>query len=1314
VTRAAGDGKELTQSLAAVGPVAEDLLAVDWDSTPLGPPGQWPQSLRSVIETLLSSRFSMWMAWGPELTFFCNDAYRRDTLGKKYPWALGRRADEVWAEIWHDIGPRIEQVMQTGEATWDEALMLFLERSGYVEETYHTFSYSPLRDDAGEIAGMLCVVSEETERVIALRRMETLQALGSHLTSQLDEEAVLRLATRDLAASSSSIVFALVYLFDDDSDDARLAAAIGIEHDHLAAPPLISATDENPLWPASELAAGRPILVETRKGRFGDLPTGRWRDPPEYAYLVPLRQQGQARPRPWGFLVAGLNRYRVFDASYRSFIDLVAGQLAAALASARAYETERRRAEELAELDRAKTQFFTNVSHELRTPLTLLLGPAEDALAEADAAERLAPAQRLRLEVIERNARRLLHLVNNLLDFSRIEAGRLQASFEEVDLARHTGELASMFSSAVERAGLRLEVDLEPVGEAIYVDREMWAKIVLNLLSNAVKFTERGTISVSLRRRDALVELAVTDTGIGIATEDQQRLFARFERLDSTWARAYEGSGIGLALVAELVALHGGEVGIESTPGAGSTFTVRIPVGRGHLPGDQVDLLPVATESPAATEQVEGFVSAVMRWLDASRATSATPGEGFTFPQERNGDRSRRPTVLVADDNADMRSYIARLLEPSYDVVVAGDGATALELARAEPPDLVLTDVMMPKLDGFGLIRELRQDPSTVGVPVIVLSARAGEDGIVEGLEAGADDYVVKPFSAKELVARVRSTIELDRARRTRDELARSQALLDQAQRLAHLGSWEVDLESGAVVASDETLRILQLTGPELEQVGFVEAVSRGSEAAERERVEEAVRAAVETTEPIDFEVTLRLPDGSTRWVHALGEAVSAGDGQSLKLRGSLQDVTVAREAEVRLREAAAERVATAREHRIADELQRSLLPPRTFDPEHLDVATYYRAGVEGTQVGGDWYDVIDLGAGRTALVIGDVMGRGVRAAAIMGQLRSAIRAYARLDLPPADVLELCDTLVRDLRGDQIVTCIYATYDPADCSVTYARAGHLPPVLLRPGEAPRPLTSGGGAPLGAGPLSLVTERIDLVPGAAVALYTDGLIERRSRGIEEGMATLGRELATAAAAAVPIAEVPERLVAALLDEEPDDDVALLVARVPIGVERPAAGSPVGESPATEAPLAESTVAEAPRTASFEVSYHTSAARTARAEVGPLLEAWDIRRELVGDVTLVVSELVTNAVLHGLPPVRLQLCKLSRQLVVEVSDGGMLFSRRRPASRDDEHGRGLQVVAAVSDEWGQRPTAGGKSVWCAFDLVPGAHVGPSARG
>ncbi|MFL6137316.1 MAG: SpoIIE family protein phosphatase [Frankiaceae bacterium] len=1272
--------------LAASGEVGRDLLAVDWDGTPLGAPAGWPQSLRTMVRVLLTSRFSMWMAWGPELTFFCNAAYRRDTLGTKYPWALGKPASSVWAEIWPDIGPRIERVMSTGEATWDEALLLFLERNGYVEETYHTFSYSPLTDDDGRIGGMLCVVSEDTERVIGERRMATLRDLGSDSTSVRTEVEVLAAAARHLAANPRSFPFALLYTFDEDGS-ASLGCSAGVPDGHPAAPPAIAADEPAPAWPVTELARGEPVVVELAD-RYPALPTGAWDAPPARALVVPLPQQGQSRP--YGFLVAGLNRYRLLDDDYRSFVDLVAGQIAAGIASARAYEAERRRAQQLAELDRAKTAFFTNVSHEFRTPLTLLLGPAEDALADTDPP--LAEPHRRRVEVVHRNAERLLKLVNALLDFSRLESGRETARYEPVDLARSTVEIASMFRSAADRAGLSLTVDAPPLPEPVHVDREMWAKVVLNLLSNALKFTFEGGITVRMRAVAHGAELTVSDTGIGIEPAELGRLFERFHRVVGARSRTYEGSGIGLALVAELVQMHGGEVGVRSAPGEGSSFTVRMPFGTAHLPAEQVLAAPSGDPASVA-RQARGFLAEASRWLDSDDAQALAgafvddgPSPGGAVPDGSSpggavpdGDR---PVVLVVDDNADMRDYVARLLAGSYRVRTAPDGEVALRLATESPPDLVLTDVMMPRLDGLGLLAALRDDPATTAVPVVMLSARAGEEGVAEGLEAGADDYLTKPFSARELRARVRANLELDRARRARDALERSRRLLDQAQRLARVGSWEIDPHSGTVSASDQMLELIGMTRAQLATPDYRGAMQRLIHPDDLPQVEGAIEEAAASGKPVEYEVRLMGAAGERR-AHVRGEVGRDRSGRAIVVRGSVQDVTEQRQAEHELATAMADREAAAREHRIADELQRSLLPPPSFHPEHLDVATYYRAGVEGVQVGGDWFDVIELGAGRTALVIGDVMGRGVPAAAVMGQLRAAIRAYARLDLPPADVLELCDGVVRDLGEDQLVTCLYAVYDPADHSLAYANAGHLPPLLVVPGRPTDRLVGAAGSPLGSGPLTLDEERIELLPGTLVALCTDGLIERRDSDLDTGIDALAGALAAAlttaaGATARSLAELPDQLVSLLLPEGPEDDVAVLLARVP-----EASGLAISVRRAVPA--------------------ERRAVQQVREYVAATLTAWGVPEGTVGDAVLLVSELVTNAVVYGRPPIELRLRQSSEQIVLEVYDGGMLLPRRLRPTLQDEHGRGLQLVSLLAARWGIRPTPDGKSVWCMFFLA-----------
>jgi PAS domain S-box-containing protein len=740
------------------------MRAHDWSATPLGPAETWPQSLRTVVRILLTSRYQMWMAWGPDLTFFCNDAYL-PTLGVKHERALGASAREVWKEIWADIGPRIEHVLDTGEATWDEGLLLVLERSGYPEETYHTFSYSPLANDDGDIVGMLCVVMEETDRIIGERRLLSLRELASEISGKNTPADVLCAAQHQLGRNRNDLPCTLIYLFDQDGR-AKLAAVTGASSGDPIAPALIDPTAVDAVWPAGEVLAGRAsFVVNDLAERFDRIPLGGWSKSPRQAVVAPIARQGLDSPA--GFLVAAANPYRPLDISYLGFIVLIAGQIASGLASATAYEEERRRSEALAEIDRAKTIFFSNVSHEFRTPLTLMLGPLEDVLAKRG--DNALDDHRSLVQVAHRNGVRLLKLVNTLLDFSRIEADRMQADFEPVDLAAFTAELASGFRSTMERAGLRLTVDCPPLPEPIYVNRDMWEKVILNLLSNAFKFTFEGEVAVECRpSADGRgVDVTVRDTGTGIPADELPHLFERFRRVEGARGRTIEGSGIGLALVQELVKLLGGAIRVDSQVGRGSAFTVILPFGADHVAPERI----TRTTTPLATNlRAQAYIDEAAGWLsDNSGDNEPAP---LPSASEEVVDFATLPgaagqTILLADDNADMRNYVQRLLRTAGFVVeLAVDGELALAAAKRVRPNLILSDVMMPKLDGYGLLNALRSDPELRDTPVLLLSARAGEEAKIEGLSAGADDYLIKPFSARELLARVRANLDAAAFRR--------------------------------------------------------------------------------------------------------------------------------------------------------------------------------------------------------------------------------------------------------------------------------------------------------------------------------------------------------------------------------------------------------------------------------------------------------------------------------------------------------------------------------------------------------------------
>jgi PAS domain S-box-containing protein len=713
------------------------------------------------VSICLNSRFPMVLWWGREFVMLYNDAWR-PILGAKHPKGLGRPGIETWPEIWDIIGEQLGSVLKRGGATWSEDLLLAVARYGYVEEAYFTYSYSPIKAADGRVQGVFTAVNETTERVLSERRMRILRELTARTAESKSVKEACRTFAEVLGDNNPDVPFALLYLVDDDARGVSLAASAGLQRASYH-PDAHIALDGNDPWSiARAVRQGGLVVVEDLHLPFGTLPGGAWPEPTTRAIVSPIVKSGQ-RAGVTGVLIAGINPRRALDDSYRGFFDLVTGHMATAVANSRAYEEERRRSEALAEIDRAKTTFFSNASHEFRTPLSLMLGPLEDMLGRRPTAATII-SERRDLELMHRNGLRLLKLVNTLLDFSRIEAGRIQAVYEPVDLAAYTAELASTFRSAMSRAGLRFTIDCPTVRGPVYVDRDMWEKIVLNLLSNAFKYTLDGGVAVVLRKAGSSVQLAIHDTGVGIPESELPRLFERFHRVEGQRSRTTEGTGIGLALVQELVKLHGGTVRAQSVLGKGTTFTVTIPTGTTHLPSERIS--GERTVDPAGI-RAEAFVEEALRWLPGSGTPHEDGIEKELIGLRPAGATGERAAVLVADDNADMLEYVRRLLATRYEVEAVPDGQTAFDAARARRPDLILTDVMMPRLDGFGLLKAVRADNALRDVPVVLLSARAGEESKVEGLEAGADDYLLKPFSARELIARVDANLRMARLRHT-------------------------------------------------------------------------------------------------------------------------------------------------------------------------------------------------------------------------------------------------------------------------------------------------------------------------------------------------------------------------------------------------------------------------------------------------------------------------------------------------------------------------------------------------------------------
>jgi PAS domain S-box-containing protein len=927
--------------LAGSGEMGERIRAFDWARTPLGPIDTWPQSLKTSVSLILSSRHPMWIGWGPEMTFLYNDAYVHVLGAAKHPGALGLPASKVWAEIWHICGPLADKVFTQGEATFLDDVRLFMNRGRFLEETFYSFSYSPIRDDQGRVCGLFCPSADVTPKVLNARRMAILSELAANALVEKTTRAACAAVARTLGKNPDDVPFALLYLVDAEGRRASVEQAVGAFGGGFENPSVVDLerATESPRWPVADVyRSGRrqTIRVDDVKG----LPLGVANQPVAEALVLPVSSHGEHKP--YGVLVAGVNPCRPLDADHLTFFELVASQVASAIHNSRALEEEKKRADMLAEIDRAKTVFFSNVSHEFRTPLTLMLGPLENLLAKPEGLRR---EDQENLAVAHRNSLRLLKLVNSLLDFSRLEAGRLKASYAATDLAALTTDLASHFQSAVQAAGLSLNVDCAPLPAPVYIDPDMWEKIVLNLLSNAFKFTFEGQITVRLRAEGDHAVLTVSDTGIGIPEAELPRIFERFHRVEGAKGRTYEGTGIGLALIQEYVRLHAGSISVASREGEGSTFTVTLPFGTAHLPSDRITEVAGAAATPAGRALT--FTGEAMNWL----SREADPGG--RVPAQSGA--SAKARILLADDNADMREHVTRLLGRDYEVTTARDGQEALERVRQNPPDLLLSDVMMPVLDGIELVRALRGDPETQTLPVILLSARAAEEMRVEGLEAGADDYLVKPFTAAELLARVSTHVQMAAMRR--QAMEREAALRAEAEAARDRAVAVLESITDGFIALDSEWRVTYVNGEAERLNGIPREQMVGKNhwdlfpASVGTMVQrELVRAAKERVS-VDFEYYYAP---WRRWFHVKAYPASGG-GLSL----FFEDVSARKAAEDE-RAALLQRESEARaEAETLNEVSRALAGE--LDLEKLvQTITHAATRITGAKFGAFFYNVVD------------------------------------------------------------------------------------------------------------------------------------------------------------------------------------------------------------------------------------------------------------------------------------------------------------------------------------------------------------------
>jgi signal transduction histidine kinase len=753
------------------GEAARLIRAHDWAATPLGHPSQWSASLRVVVRLMLANRFPHLLWWGPDYIQIYNDHYI-PILGSKHPQqALGKPFRECWHEVFDILGPLVDKPFNGGPATWTEDIELIVRRHGFPEESHFIFAYSPVPDDSAPrgIGGVLATVHESTEKVVTERRVKILGNLSARVAEAKSEEQACAQAIEVLAQHPKDVPFALLYLKNDAKRELRLVSTTGVAagSDGPAVVSLSQPSADGP-WPLA--TALETETLQLRTGLASVLPTvppGPWPDPPDSAAVVPIKSHTSGQPV--GALVVGISACLRPDERYLNFLELVGSLVATAIGNARAYEYERRRAEALAEIDKVKTQFFSNVSHEFRTPLTLMLGPLEDALSvpgtpaktRIGATLELTALRRESLErqqrqleeedrqkneflamlahelrnplapirnagellarmfsdntqaqgvvaVVRRQVAHLSHLVDDLLDVSRITQRKIELRKETIEVAEVIRQAVETVEPVIRERGHDLQIQSNHRPLPVYGDVSRLVQCVVNLLTNAAKYTEAGgRIHVTSRKQGQAAVIEVADNGMGIPQALITRVFDLFVQSERTLDRSQGGLGIGLSVVRRLVEMHGGSVAAESEgPGRGSTFSIRLP-----LSGPPVH-------------------------------KSADCADSHVRPQR----------ILVVDDNADAAVTLSMMLNlDGHESITAYTARDALQKAESFQPSVILLDIGLPGMDGYEIARRIRALPAGASIRLVALTGYGQPEDRARALHEGFDAHLVKPMIPTEL-----------------------------------------------------------------------------------------------------------------------------------------------------------------------------------------------------------------------------------------------------------------------------------------------------------------------------------------------------------------------------------------------------------------------------------------------------------------------------------------------------------------------------------------------------------------------------------
>ncbi|HEU4327782.1 MAG TPA: ATP-binding protein [Roseiflexaceae bacterium] len=548
--------------------LAARINAFDWSTTSLGPSQEWSQSLRTSLSIMLGSRFPMQLLWGPDYIHFYNDAYL-PIAGDKHPGALGRPGAEIWPEIWADVvQPMLDKVRTTGEATWSSDQLLVLDRWGFLEEGYYTFSYGPVPGAGGAVEGIFIAVTETTRQVLSERRLRTIRDLGAVLASVNSESELWQAARPALAAAAADLPFALIHTLDAQRRSLGLACVVGLSPDHSAVPALLPLDqEESSPWPCAEvIARGLPMPVHNLAVFARDLPCGAWGVPSSTALVLPLRPSSAAQPL--GCLTVGISPRLALDADYQDFLERLAALISGALVRARDYADTQAAV-------RIRDDFLSVAAHELKTPLTPIIGRLQ-LLQRRLTLEGVDQRHLQSVATVVGEALRLSAMVDALLDLSRLRGGHLRLERRPLDLRAVAQRIADEVQPGLSKHELNVSLSDQPAlveGDALRLEQ-----VVRNLVQNAIKYSpDGGEVALGVAAENGQLLLTVRDQGLGIPQEALAHLFERYYRVGGSETSSIGGLGVGLFVVNEIVRMHGGVVTVDSIQGQGSTFTVWLP-----------------------------------------------------------------------------------------------------------------------------------------------------------------------------------------------------------------------------------------------------------------------------------------------------------------------------------------------------------------------------------------------------------------------------------------------------------------------------------------------------------------------------------------------------------------------------------------------------------------------------------------------------------------------------------------------------------------------------------------------------------------